>query len=119
MVIPLTQTRNETNILVPPAGRAEFIVTAPPTGGTAVFFTNQYDTGPTGNFLDLSENLANIETTSNAVAASRMPKATPPTAAEVSKVFQSGDASPRPSSAIFISPERIRRHQRTHPVLHH
>ena len=83
---PLTQTRNETNILVPPAGRAEFIVTAPPTGGTAVFFTNMYNTGPTGN-LDLSENLANIETTSNAVAGSRMPKATPPSAAEVSKVF--------------------------------
>jgi len=75
---PLAQTRNQTSILVPPAGRAEFIVQAPPSGGTAVFFTNQYDTGPTGN-LDLSQKLANIETTSD-VASTHMPKATPPSA---------------------------------------
>ena len=45
---PLTQTRKETTILIPPAGRAEFIVQAPPAGGSAVFFTNAYNTGPTG-----------------------------------------------------------------------
>jgi len=75
---PLAQTRNETTILVPPAGRAEFIVQAPPSGGSAVFFTNTYNTGPTGN-LDLSQTLANI-VTSNDAAATTMPKATPPSA---------------------------------------
>ena len=30
---PLAQTRKETTILIPPAGRAEFIVQAPPAGG--------------------------------------------------------------------------------------
>jgi len=78
---PLAQTRNQTTILVPPAGRAEFIVQAPPSGGSAVFFTNAYNTGPTGN-LDLSQTLANIQTTGDAVSAP-MPKATPPSAAGV------------------------------------
>ena len=75
---PLSQTRNETTILIPPAGRAEFIVQAPPAGGSAVFFTNAYNTGPTGN-LDVSESIANIQTSNNAVA-EQMPKATPPSA---------------------------------------
>ncbi|HEY3971394.1 MAG TPA: multicopper oxidase domain-containing protein [Candidatus Sulfotelmatobacter sp.] len=81
---PLAQTRNETTILIPPAGRAEFIVTAPPSGQSAVFFTNVYDTGPTGN-LDLSQKLANIETSSSAVEVSHMPKASAPASADESK----------------------------------
>ena len=34
---PLAKTRMETTILVPPAGRAEFIVQAPASGGNAQF----------------------------------------------------------------------------------
>jgi len=81
---PLAQTRNQTTILVPPAGRAEFIVQAPPSG-SAVFFTDTYNTGPTGN-LDLSQTLADIETSSNSASSSSatqtstMPPATPPSA---------------------------------------
>ena len=82
---PLAATRNETTILIPPAGRAEFIVQAP-ASGNAVFFTNEYNTGPTGN-LDLSQSLANIETSSPTgaaisaqVPATQMPKSTPPSA---------------------------------------
>jgi FtsP/CotA-like multicopper oxidase with cupredoxin domain len=71
---PLAATRNQTTILVPPAGRAEFIVQAP-ASGSAIFFTNMYNTGPTGN-LDLSQNLATIQTSGTAVA-TQMPKATP------------------------------------------
>jgi len=56
---PLPQTRTVTSILVPPAGRAEFIVQAPPVGVSALFYTQQYDTGPTGN-ADLAGVLANI-----------------------------------------------------------
>ncbi len=82
---PLAQTRNETTILVPPAGRAEFIVQAPAAGGSAVFFTQSYNTGPTGN-LDLSQPLANIAVTTAAADTSHMPKATP-SSADGSKFF--------------------------------
>ena len=46
---PLTQTRNTDTILIPPAGRAEFIVQAPPSGSSGVLYSDVYDTGPTGN----------------------------------------------------------------------
>jgi FtsP/CotA-like multicopper oxidase with cupredoxin domain len=64
---PLAQTRTQTTILIPPAGRAEFIVQAPAFGGNAVFFTNAYSTGPTGN-ADLSQPIANIQLTSGSAA---------------------------------------------------
>jgi FtsP/CotA-like multicopper oxidase with cupredoxin domain len=70
---PLAQTRTQTTILIPPAGRAEFIVQAPPSGGNAVFFTNSYSTGPTGN-ADLSQAIANIQLTGGG-SASPMPHA--------------------------------------------
>src|SRR5580658_4659936 len=56
---PLAQTRIEKTILLPPAGRAEFIVKAPAPGTNAVFYTQAYSTGPTGN-ADVSATLANI-----------------------------------------------------------
>ena len=74
---PLAQTRNQTTILVPPAGRVEFIVQAP-TSGNAIFVTNAYSTGPTGN-ADVAATLATIETGTTA-ASSHMPESTPPTA---------------------------------------
>lgn len=60
---PLEKTREQTSILIPPAGRAEFIVTAP-TSGNATFLTENYSTGPTGN-PDLEQELANIELSTN------------------------------------------------------
>jgi FtsP/CotA-like multicopper oxidase with cupredoxin domain len=74
---PLADVRYEKTILIPPAGRAEFIVTAPPASDTAALFTQAYSTGPTGN-ADLSEVLANIQVTDKNQAASRMPKSTAP-----------------------------------------
>jgi FtsP/CotA-like multicopper oxidase with cupredoxin domain len=59
---PLPSTRNEKTILIPPAGRAEFIVTAPSSSGNAVFYTQTYSTGPTGN-PDVATVLANIQVT--------------------------------------------------------
>jgi len=61
---PLATSRKETTILVPPAGRAEFIVQAPPTGSTAGFVTENYSTGPTGN-PDLGQNIADIQLTNS------------------------------------------------------
>ncbi len=59
---PLAEPRDVEEILVPPAGRAEFIVKAPPAGKSAVFYTQAYSTGPTGN-ADLANTLANIHVT--------------------------------------------------------
>jgi len=70
---PLAQTRTQTTILVPPAGRAEFIVQAPPSGASASFFTDAYSTGPTGN-PDIQQTLATIALNKNADS-SQMPKA--------------------------------------------
>jgi FtsP/CotA-like multicopper oxidase with cupredoxin domain len=50
----------EKTILIPPAGRAEFIVQAPPKGATGQFVSLAYSTGPTGN-ADFEQILANIE----------------------------------------------------------
>ena len=71
---PLAQTRMVNSILIPPAGRAEFIVTAPPSGGTGSFVTNAFSTGPTGN-PDLAQTLGTIQLTS-AASGTRMPKVT-------------------------------------------
>jgi FtsP/CotA-like multicopper oxidase with cupredoxin domain len=57
---PLPKSRFEDTILVPPAGRAEFIVQAPPHNNEAIFIALGYSTGPTGN-PDLEQQLARIE----------------------------------------------------------
>ncbi len=62
---PLAQPRMVNTILIPPAGRAEFIVQAPSAGESASFITNNYSTGPTGN-PDLLQTLANIELSTDA-----------------------------------------------------
>jgi len=64
---PLAKPRYEETILLPPAGRAEFIVEAPPTGATANFYTVAYDTGLTGN-PDNAQVLAEIELSKDAEA---------------------------------------------------
>ena len=57
---PLAKPRYEETILLPPAGRAEFVVEAPPSGATAHFYTATYNTGLTGN-PDLQQILADIK----------------------------------------------------------
>lgn len=59
---PLPKTRNVETILVPPAGRVEFIVKGPPAGGFGQLVTGPYNTGPTGN-PDTSILLAEINPT--------------------------------------------------------
>jgi len=62
---PLAKPRFEDTILVPPAGRAEFIVQAPPQNNEAIFISTAYSTGPTGN-PDLQQELAKIEVSADA-----------------------------------------------------
>ncbi|MFZ0287025.1 MAG: multicopper oxidase domain-containing protein [Terriglobales bacterium] len=61
---PVSQPKMETTILVPPAGRAEFVVQAPASGQLAQFVTLNYSTGPTGN-PDLPQSLASVQLTNN------------------------------------------------------
>jgi FtsP/CotA-like multicopper oxidase with cupredoxin domain len=62
---PLAKPRIVDTILVPPAGRAEFVVQAPATQVDAEFLSNSYSTGPTGN-PDLFQVLAKIFLTKSA-----------------------------------------------------
>ena len=79
---PLAAPRTLNTILVPPAGRAEFIVQAPATGASAQFVSLNYSTGPTGN-QDFEQVLANVELSGGA-AASAAPVKPAQAAAQVS-----------------------------------
>jgi FtsP/CotA-like multicopper oxidase with cupredoxin domain len=64
--VPVTGDPTATTINVPPAGRAEFIVTGPPAGTAATFVTAGFDTGPVGN-ANTFQVFANIVATTTAV----------------------------------------------------
>ena len=76
---PLPKVRNVETILIPPAGRAEFIVTGPPAGGFGEFVVGPYNTGPTGN-PDLSALLAQINPTGGDAQAAQPPALAEPSA---------------------------------------
>jgi FtsP/CotA-like multicopper oxidase with cupredoxin domain len=52
-------SESETSILLPPGARAEFVVTTPKTGDQAQLITQNWDTGPDGDF-DPTRPIANI-----------------------------------------------------------
>ncbi len=113
---PLAETRDVKQILIPPAGRAEFIVQAPPVEASAVFFTQAYSTGPTGN-EDVAEPLANIQVigtgsshTAKVAASAPAPPATPtPAPASAStKALKVSDLARQPATAqrkLYFSEE--------------
>jgi len=74
---PLDQIRTTDTILLPPAGRAEFIVQAPAAGANASFNTLDYSTGPTGN-PDLGQSIAGIQVSNNAMASNTVKPSTAP-----------------------------------------
>jgi len=57
--IPLAQARNTTTVVIPPAGRAEFIVPGLAANTSAQFVNLGYDTGPDGD-PNLSSLLASV-----------------------------------------------------------
>lgn len=100
---PLAQIRTQDTILLPPAGRAEFIVQAPGAGANAAFYTKDYSTGPTGN-PDIQQSLAAIQVSDNA-ASEHMLKAAAPTSADK---FKFSDAAGQPATTernLFFSEE--------------
>ncbi len=71
----------QTDVLIPPAGRAEFIVTGPSASVQhAVFMTNHIDTGPAGD-IDTRRPLAQIQLTNDM---RKIPKRIQPIAETVS-----------------------------------
>lgn len=93
--VPVTGDPMVTNIDVPPAGRAEFIVTGPPAGATnATFVTAGFNTGPVGN-ANAAQVLADMVPTT----AAAQPKIVMPSAPAL-RVTQrfSGLASVKPTT---------------------
>src|SRR5579862_9301298 len=78
---PLATPRFQSTILIPPAGRAEFIVQAPQKGASGQFLSLFYSTGPTGN-PDFEEVLGNIDIDNSSGSITSIPPATQLTAAK-------------------------------------
>jgi FtsP/CotA-like multicopper oxidase with cupredoxin domain len=57
--VPVTGDPYVTTINIPPAGRAEFVMTGPPESSNAIFVNLGFDTGPVGN-LNPAQALATI-----------------------------------------------------------
>ncbi len=103
---PLAAPRSEETILVPPAGRAEFIVQAPPVGTTGLFMTLNYATGPTGN-PDLEEPLAEISlvTGSTPKPEVRPVRSTPTVPLDHLKFAGLKDITPTAQRSLYFSEE--------------
>jgi FtsP/CotA-like multicopper oxidase with cupredoxin domain len=103
---PLATPRMETTILVPPAGRAEFIVQAPPAGTQALFMTLTYATGPTGN-PDLEQPIAEMVLNSGSapVQAAKPVQSTPPISMDHLKFAGLKDAPATTQRHLYFSEE--------------
>ena len=101
---PLAAPRYETTILVPPAGRAEFIVPAPATGASAQFVSLAYSTGPTGN-QDFEQLLANIDLSSSKKQAAKSTVPSAPGAANGLKFSGLKEIAPTAQRNLYFSEE--------------
>jgi FtsP/CotA-like multicopper oxidase with cupredoxin domain len=72
--IPVTAPYSTTSIVLPPAGRAEFIMTGPAAGQPASFWQSGFVTGPIGN-LNGAQQLAVIQATASAKEPPAIPAA--------------------------------------------
>lgn len=72
--IPVTTPYEVTAIVLPPAGRAEFVVTGPAAGQAASFYQTGFSTGPIGN-PNPTQELAVIQATTSAKEPPALPAA--------------------------------------------
>jgi len=100
--VPITGDRSVTQLDMPPAGRAEFIITGPPAGTPATLVHKGFDTGPVGD-PSPTQMLASIVTSSGS-AAQPASIATPAPPRAVTQRF-SGLAAIKPSATrkLFFS----------------
>jgi len=75
--IPVQTKEEVTTVAIPPAGRAEFIITGPAAGQSASFWQAGFNTGPIGN-PNIEQQLAVVQTSADAVEPPAMPAAPPP-----------------------------------------
>jgi FtsP/CotA-like multicopper oxidase with cupredoxin domain len=103
---PLAAPRYESTILIPPAGRAEFIVPAFPANTAPQLGALSYFTGPTGN-LDVAQQLANIQVLSSASAKSQPAKSSSSSSKSASAIKFSGlkDATVTAQRKLYFSEE--------------
>jgi|HubBroStandDraft_6_1064221.scaffolds.fasta_scaffold00018_72 FtsP/CotA-like multicopper oxidase with cupredoxin domain len=103
---PLAAPRVVDTILVPPAGRAEFIVQAPPTGSSAQFVSLAYSTGPTGN-QDFEQVLAKVELSEDGVSkqAAKPMVSAPHISADSRKDAGLRDLTPTATRNLYFSEE--------------
>lgn len=79
---PLIQDQTVKTINLPPAGRAEFIMTGPAANQTATFFQSGFDAGPIGN-PNPTQQLAVIQAIAGAKEPPAMPAASATAAAQM------------------------------------
>jgi FtsP/CotA-like multicopper oxidase with cupredoxin domain len=72
--IPVTAPYSVNSITLPPAGRAEFVMTGPPAGQAASFWQTGFNTGPIGN-PNSAQELAVIQATTSAKEPPSLPPA--------------------------------------------
>jgi FtsP/CotA-like multicopper oxidase with cupredoxin domain len=103
---PLAAPRYETTILIPPAGRAEFITPAFPPNAGPQFATLAYSTGPTGN-QDSEFLLAGIQITTAGSAKTLAPTSSPAAPKSLSALKFAGlkDATVTATRKLYFSEE--------------
>jgi FtsP/CotA-like multicopper oxidase with cupredoxin domain len=101
--VPVTGDPIVTSITIPPAGRAEFIVTGPPSGTTnATFLNNGFNTGPVGN-ANPAQVLANIVTTTASSSSQVKVAAAPPVQPETQRFSGLAAIKPTTTRKLYFS----------------
>ena len=102
---------NETNLLLPPGARAEFLITTPNVGDTAQLVTEYWSTGPDGDF-DPARPIANIVssvgadpalTSAQATAALTKPKSVTAKPARVTRFADLSTTTPVAQRNLYFS----------------
>ena len=116
--IPVTAPEKTASIILPPAGRAEFIVTGPAAGQAASLWQTGFDTGPIGNPNNAQE-LAAIQATSAAQEPRALPFAPAKPATSSPQRFAGLDGTPAHEAAQNLFRRGHQRIERAHRILHH
>ena len=98
---PDSQISWQSHILLPPAGRAEFVLKPIPAGTSASIVTRHVDTGPAGE-NDPTRTLATIVSTADAPEPHARLDSTPPPISKSASVWL-GDAKPAHTRRLYFS----------------
>lgn len=104
--VPISATKaaampRQSNIVLPPGARAEFVVTAPQAGQNAQLVTRAWDTGPQGD-NDTERTIANI-VTSTGVEPKARARTSPQNALHAKSALPVSDAPARTQRKLYFS----------------